>query len=151
MTTRKTNLFIALAVSILGLSALGGNNNQVTRPNKVWGHITIIVDLRDGSFEANGLEQQTHTGRTTHTVSGQMDLETGTILSGTGVLTAANGDEIFIGVGPYGEAIVTGGTGRFDGLKVTWTNTTVYNENVIVEWPFLIRSYDWMGEGTITY
>jgi hypothetical protein len=152
MNLNKTAMLIAQGACLLGLSTLGSDKNPVTRPNKVRGHITIVVDLRDGSFVANGVEQQTHMGRTTHTITGQMDLSPGKIVSGTGVLTAANGDEIFVGVDPdTGDAIVTGGSGRFEGVTITWTMMEVWNDEVTVEWPFLTRCYDWMGEGTITY
>jgi hypothetical protein len=149
---RNISIIALTALCIIGLSVVGSQKNPVTRPNKVWGHITIVVDLRDGSFEATGVEQQTHLGRTTHTISGQMDLGTGIILFGTGILTAANGDEVFVEIDPAtGDSVVTGGTGRFEGVTVTVGAPVIWNEEVTVEWPFLTRSYDFMGEGTITY
>ncbi|MCL4180771.1 MAG: hypothetical protein KJ072_23865 [Verrucomicrobia bacterium] len=54
------------------------------------------------------------------------------------VLRAANGDEIWADVFPYptgggGVAVITGGTGRFEGATGSWTSTWIEPPPLLVE------------------
>lgn len=114
MTARKAALFVTIATCIVGLSLLGAQKKLVERPLKGRVHNTVIVSLIDGSFEGVNTGNATHFGLHTVVVEGTMDLVSGEA-SGTGIGTAANGDQFFVEMLPDGTTSITGGTGRFEG------------------------------------
>lgn len=116
-TTRQTAIGIAaIAVCALGLPAVASLKNPVTRPVKVSGNMTLIVNPLNGAYQLTDWGQASHAGRYSDTATGVMNLLTGQFLSGQGTIVAANGDAIDWQVGAPNEVVYTGGTGRFQGI-----------------------------------
>jgi hypothetical protein len=155
-TLKVTNLtsLIILAASLLVRPALASPGNPVTRPVKVIeGHLTITIDPQTGNYHFTDSAWATHVGLAPNTGAGMLDLSTGLFVSGTGVITAANGDKLSWIVGTTPNTIVyTGGTGRFEavtgGLSVVVTSQTLLSVNLDGTLTFAMT---YAGEGTITY
>lgn len=95
MTSKRTNA-LSILVGPMILPVAGGDawaKDRVTRPFKGRGNVTMVINLRDGSLQSQGWGQATHIGRFTNRGSGVIDLSTGDGWA-TGLLTAANGDQI---------------------------------------------------------
>ena len=143
-----------LAACLVVRPAAASLKNPVTRPVKVIeGHLTITIDPQTGEYEFTDWAWATHVGLAPNFGAGFLDLESGLFLSGTGVVTAANGDTLSWEVGTTPNSIVyTGGTGRFEGvsggLSVIVTSQTLLSVNGDGTLTFLM-TYE--GEGTITY
>jgi len=149
MITKKHVMLITCGACILGLSALGSLKNPVTRPHKGVGQFHVVINVGnpmgtgDGSFDATGVGQGTHTGKFLSHLQGKVDpitLTPPTSGSLSGTVTAANGDQFFIRGEPDGSTTVTGGTGRFVGATGSQTSAVVGTPVV---------SYD-PGTGTLT-
>jgi hypothetical protein len=145
---------IALALCFLVQPAVASPGNPVPRPVKVIeGHLTITINPQTGAYQFTDWAWASHVGLSTNSGAGFLDLPTGTFISGTGVVIAANGDALTWEVGTTPNTIVyTGGTGRFEGatgsLAVVVTSQTLLSINDDGTLTFLMT---YTGEGTITY
>ncbi len=111
MIKQKHTTGLVLAVCLLGLPALAGEGEPVTRPHKVSGNATMVVNLQTWQWQMTDSGQATHIGLWTNTASGGMDA-TGSQY-GQGTIVAANGDTIdWVMLGDT--VTYTGGTGRFE-------------------------------------
>jgi hypothetical protein len=153
MIAKKHVVAVAVGACLLGLPSLSSQKNPVERPAKGVIHLTAVIDLEDGSFVATSVGHSTHAGRTTHTATGFMDLETGAIISSSGIIIASNGDEIWFKSLPDGTPVIWGGTGRFEGATGTQTLVEMWDLEVTFDPETNTRtmSYSARLEGTITY
>ena len=152
MITKKHVMLIALGACLVGLSVLGSTKNPVERPFKGVNHQTLVITLDNNGvpvvWEVFGTANCTHLGLSENQGGGTYNQD-GTP-KGTGVLTAANGDQLFWSGGVA--TAFTGGTGRFEGA--TGTVTTVSMEIVFrPDSPpgTLVGDIVIYNEGTITY
>jgi hypothetical protein len=124
---------------------------QVERPLTMQDHSQAVVSLVDGSLHAEASGVATHLGRHTIEGSGFMNLQTGEIWD-SGVITAANGDQIFYQHGA-GTVTFTGGTGRFEGVSGGFTIVTETVGDPVVD-PVagtMTMNFLWTATGTINY
>jgi len=163
MFKTKWSIVLALALCALLLPITGTGKDQVERPFKLHGENTVIADLEGFILHGNPVcpywtesesGEATHLGRYTSEGGGTINLATG-VVTGSGYVTAANGDELFwemtIQMGaPAGVVTFTGGTGRFAGASGLWTET-VTDESVVLEGYLLTIEHSLSGVGTITY
>ena len=113
----------ALAVCALVLPVVGSSKNPVERPYKGQSTITWIVSMVTGSAVGQELGVATHVGRYTNEATAVWDLNHFVILSGSGIVTAANGDQAFwtMTADQPGVVQVDGGTGRFENVTGSLT------------------------------
>jgi len=139
------------AVDNLTLNTEGPRpQHAVERPLKIDGHITLTVNLTTGNSTMMDWGEATHTGRFENQGTGHLNLTTGA-LTGSGTFTAANGDQVFW-VEEDNEIVVTGGTGRFEGI--TGGFRMAPTSDVVTTFPdanTMIMTYTYEGVGTITY
>jgi hypothetical protein len=153
MITKKHVMLITFGACILGLSALGSLKNPVTRPLKGQGHVTVVVNLVDGTWTSTEVANWTHFGLVTSIGTGYTDPQSGLPVGG-GTVTTANGEQLYWSC-PNSPAVtlINGGTGRFE--FVSGRITGVYFNVVYMPDPddpsLLIMDQDLYGEGTITY
>ena len=149
MSRTNWRIVLALAVCAALLSTTASAKDQVTRSIlHLQGNVTLVVDLSDWSFEAEDWGNASHGGRFTNQGWGYM--LPGGYLVGEGILTAANGDQLFWTMrGPT--CTFTGGTGRFEGA--TGGFIFVFGPpEITFEDGLMIVKFSYMGaEGTITY
>ncbi len=117
MSTKKCVALAMLAACVLARPALGSTKNPVERPIRCEATVTWTVNLLDGSATGHHLGVATHGGRFTAEGSAIWDLVNFFIVSGTGISTVANGDQLFWKMTPDQPMVIqfTGGTGRFEG------------------------------------
>jgi hypothetical protein len=144
---------IVTVVTMVGfIPATAGPNHAIPFKGSVDFTATSGTVLPDGSIFATvvGTGQVTHMGRVTADGTGVIHVDL--TASGTRVLTAANGDQVFLstegtfasffpptsGVGTF---TITGGTGRF--MNATGGGNLV----VVVDLTHFVETYD----GTIQY
>ena len=131
-------------------------DNQVPRPERIKGDGIIQVDLSNcdtNGYCASTLDswgESTHAGRYTNVASGSTRLSDLTFFA-NGVLTAANGDQIFWEENGTPEIVMTGGTGRFQGITGSFAFTKFDVQGITVEYPIVSVMVSFEGEGTITY
>ena len=151
MITKKPALVVTFAVCALALAVSAVAQRAVERPFKISGHITMTVDLTTGDTEVTDWGEATHGGRFLNQGTGHMDLATGS-LTGSGVWTAANGDQIFWESPETYVVECTGGTGRFE--NVTGGFVYVPSSNVVITMPdpnTMVVEFTYRGVGVITY
>jgi hypothetical protein len=154
LTATTAIAIVALAACLLVRPAAASLDNPVTRPVKVIeGHLMIVIDPQTGEYQFTDWAWATHVGLALNSGAGVLDLSTGQFISGSGVITAANGDTLSWVVGTTPNTIVyTGGTGRFEGvtggLLVVVTSQAFLSSNEDGTLTFLMT---YTGEGTITY
>lgn len=147
MNAKKHTVLVGLAVCALALAALGSAKNPV-RPMKGVGHLTITINLLDGTWQSQDWGTTSHTGKFTNHGEG-----TGYGTVGSGTATAANGDQLFwVGPGATSDAEWAGGTGRFEHATggFNWTPST----EPIVTQPdehTMVVSYTYDLDGVISY
>ncbi len=129
------------------------HGRAVTRTLKATVDVTITLDFNTGTWTGWEVGKCTHLGRFTNSSSGTLDPNTGAPAGGGGTITAANGDEVKWEFGPTGDALITGGTGRFEGATGIFVPGP--SENLKME-PgsepgILVVTYSYVGTGTITY
>jgi len=159
MSKTKRNIVLALALCGLLLPMTVRAKDLVERPFKLHSERTIIVDLRFYPICPWWIESEsgeaTHLGLYTNSGEGTVDLRTGES-TGSGEITAANGDIVYWDGYKSGDTLImtyTGGTGRFEGASgsVTIAFTTVA-AGPDPEYPWLYRiTFSFSGTGTITY
>ena len=141
-----------LAVCALVLPALASLDNPVTRPVKIHGNMTIVLNPRTGSAQFTDWGESTHTGLYTNSGWGVMNAA-GQYIAGAGTVVAANGDTIDYVMGPTPNMVTyIGGTGRFQGVTggfvATGTSRTPFVPNP--DGTVTFKS-TWVGFGEITY
>lgn len=142
-TAQKAVTMKAVLFSVLFLLLTTGFKSEVRQARPFSGAYQIYVTVLNPSppfikITASGAGNASHLGRSWYTSETVVDYSTlPVVLSGTVVLTAANGDELhtrFTGSPkPSGNGtetivrqfIVEGGTGRFEGASGSFTGTTV--------------------------
>ena len=140
-----------LAVCTLVVPAVASLDNPVTRPVKIHGNMTLVINPLTGSTQFTDWGESTHTGL--YTNSGWGVRNAAGFIAGEGTVVAANGDTIDYVMGPTPNTVTyIGGTGRFQGVTggfvATGTSSTppVLNPDGTVT----IES-TWVGFGEITY
>lgn len=142
-----------LALCTLALTSLAGDRNPVTRPFKVKGDFVFIVNQDPATLgEAVGISEGkgSHVGKFLVHTTGSFDFESGDFV-GEGVLTSANGDQIYFKMRNLGWVEFTGGTGRFVNVAGGHTIEPIAppeQGDVDGQWTV---SFSYTGEGTITY
>lgn len=156
MITKKQMLIVSLTVCALALVALGAGQKAVDRPFKIDGNLTLTIDARTcansvctGSSEDWG--EATHIGRYSNRAE-VLSYNTVTgMITGSGTLTAANGDQLFWERNDH-VFTFTGGTGRFEeaegGFEITHPAAVPdYSQYP----PLVISTHTYRGVGRITY
>jgi hypothetical protein len=112
-----------------------------------------MVEPTTGAFQLTDWGWASHTGLFTNEGTGILNLATGEFLSGSGVLVAADGDELhweLAGVPNF--VSYTGGTGRFTGatggFPAVITSQELLSVNGDGTWTLAVT---YIGTGTITY
>jgi hypothetical protein len=149
MTRKMTIAILVLALCALLLPSTLIAKKLVERPNRVEGHTTVRVNLSNGTWVSEDWGVGTHTGRFTNEGSGWM-LPDG-FTSGSGIVTAANGDQLFWHSEVQGAVTISGGTGRFEGATGVITTGLDDPPEITFENGTMIIKYTYTGTGTITY
>jgi len=146
---------------MLLLAVSASQKNPVTRPHKGVGQFHVVINVGnppgsgDLSFVATGVGTGTHTGKFQSYLEGLVTLtDYGPVpTSGTGTITAANGDQLFMEVEPSGSDLITGGKGRFNGATGHFTATNIGDPVVAYDQATGTLTVDatQVIEGTITY
>ncbi len=150
----KWKMVLALAVWAVLLSAIAiaqNKQNKVPQPRsfEIRGDVTQIVDLTDESTVIEDRGKASHAGRFTSQGIGQWGTEGP--LSGVGVLTSANGDQLFW-ESAGSTFTMTGGTGRFEGASGGFTTVPLeVRTSFDSEQNVMIVETSYSGAGTITY
>jgi hypothetical protein len=116
---------------------------------------TETIHLLTGEVDTQGHGQATHLGKYQLEAHGFVDLEKGEA-SGSGFLTAANGDKVFIESKLQGDVSImtfTGGTGRFEGATGTIIPTPTSVPILTVDLGTMTATLKgtYTAVGTITY
>ncbi len=135
-------------VCSLALAAVGSAESPVPRPVKLAGHVTVTVDLSDGTCQFQEWGEATGLGCYTNEGSGT---DYGAV--GSGVATGANGDQVFWRMpGSEWHTEITGGTGRFAGItggfNQVWQSDPEIN---LLDANTMVVTYTYTGIGTVIY
>jgi hypothetical protein len=156
MKTSTRRFLVALAICMLLPIATTSAKDQVTRPFKMSAHSQMVVDLTscDPMYAPFGCAYVAHAeGVATH--MGQVTAyEAGIVAPMTwGVMTAANGDELFYDFNSMSSVVtITGGTGRFEGATGEIILETELVSSVFDPVEMTItNTLVWTGSGTLTY
>ncbi len=155
MNITKNIALAALAACALASPVLASKKNPIERPSKAEATVTWTVNMLTGSAIGHHTGVATHAGRFTAEGTAIWDLENLVILSGSGVSTAADGDQIYWKMTPDQPDVVQwdGGTGRF--VNATGSAPTVASAlvNSQVDWDTMTMTMTvtYRLEGTITY
>ena len=155
MSMTKRNIVLVIAVCALVLPTTLIAKKQVTRPFKISGNMTVVLDLTTMTWEMEDWGEATHMGRYANQGSGfttDLSLANG---AGSGVNTVANGDQAFwdiVADGGVWTVTFTGGTGRFTGASGSFI--AVPSGIVVAAGPGpaeLTYTLTYTGNGTITF
>jgi len=155
MSKTSRNIVLVLAVCVLVLPAPLVAKKQVTRPFKISGNMTLVLDLTTMAWEMEDWGQATHMGRYANEGSGSVADASLADGAGSGVNTVASGDGVFwhiVADGGVWTVTFTGGTGRFAGA--TGSFIAVPGAMVVAAGPGpaqLTYTLAYTGNGTITY
>ncbi len=152
MIAKKHTLTVTLAVCTLALATLGIAEQSIERPFIIDGHMTITVNLTTGRGVSMDWGEATHLGRYDSQGSIELNLETGEVITWSGVVTAADGDKIFWVVQPGDKIEFTGGTGHFE--NVTGGAQAIPLSEDIITFPdanTMVETFTYKGVGRITY
>lgn len=108
---------VILLVGSLALPVGAKDKKQVTRPLKAAGVMTVRytpISPTTAIFHNEEDGNATHAGRYHNVADGTMDLLTFQTLTGSGTITAANGDTIHWVFEAGSRYLIAGGTGRFE-------------------------------------
>ncbi len=143
-------MFTAIAVCAIALPVLASIKNPVTRPLKIQGNCTLVVELLSGEYKLTEWGEVSHGGRYSNTGSGLM--VDGIMISGSGTSVMADGSTIdWHFVGPL-HAVFENGTRRLQGATawqkstITWQSDPVFNGDGTMT----IR-FTHVGIGEVTY
>ena len=148
MITRKHTLIVAFAICAVAFLALGASQENVERPFKIEGNVTVTINLTNGHMTSVDWGESTHCGRYLNQGTGRMNPAGGFIQNGTG--TCANGDQLFW-TQQNTHVVFTGGTGRFENVKGGFEYVpfdTVATED---DPNTRILTFKYHGVGTVSY
>ena len=144
-----------LTAGALALQAWGNPAHPVARP--FWGIATVTWTINMLTGEATGNE----TGAATYlgnylnesTAIYSTDPANFGIVSATGTVTTADGDQCFWVMTPDqpGVVQVTGGTGRFEGLTGELAAVSSEEPIISVAFPIMTVTLTYKAAGTLTY
>lgn len=156
MVTKRRLIIFSFVVCVLVVAALGVSKSMQERPFKISGDIRLTIDITTCSAAGvcyalrEDWGEATHLGRYTSVATGVMvNVITGYV-GGSGVMTAANGDQLFWD--KNGDSLtITGGTGRFDNASGEF-DTSHPPATVTYPNPYTaVVTHPFQGSGTITY
>lgn len=159
---------LILAVAALSPASASGDASGTALPIKATFSNTTVLDLATLTFHYEGTVLDSHLGKSTFEGEGSIVPTSFTTFnqSDSGVVTAANGDELFGTNAETGTALprglvfggaeetlvqtITGGTGRFANATGTLTGRfkSVF---VSLAWPFVTYGVHGSSEGSISY
>jgi hypothetical protein len=152
----KQHLTLATLVACaLAFPALGSTKNPVERPYRGEATVTWVVNLLGGRATGQETGVATHIGLYTNESSAIWDLDNFVIVSATGTVTAANGEQVFWKMTPDQPGIVqvTGGTGRFKNASGSLAAVPPLKPIVTVDGTTMTMTMTitYRAVGTITY
>jgi hypothetical protein len=161
MFKSKWNIFLVLLACTLLLPSTAYSKHPVERPIMIKGNLTITFhDSHISGFEVEAFSQTgvaTHLGKYTTELNGvDYVFEDGDYMNGRHflniVLTAANGDQLFMTYQYYGMMpwTITGGTGRFVGANGSMSSVILGPVTTIGGF-WREDSFSYVAVGTITY
>ena len=157
MRILKVRILVLVVLIITVCVFLGAGQKQVERPFKISGDITLTINLLTCdaagvcSAEREDWGEATHLGRYSSVATyAQVNVVT-SYVSGSGVMTAANGDQVFWE--KDGDSLtITGGTGRFENATGEFeTSHPTPTVTPIPDTPYVVVTHPFSGSGTITY
>ena len=144
---------VALTLCMFLTATAGDKGVPVTRPYWFHGHSTFVINLQTGEVTYSGIGEAAHVGRAENVASGYIDPND--VLHLVGTVTSASGENIFWTVddvqGPNTLLVLTGGTGRFEGVTGELNSWQTENEVQLLEWPLLTITSDQTAWGWISY
>ena len=157
MSRTKYIALATVAALTLAIPALGGTKNPVARPYLGHSTITWTVNMLTGSATAYETGEATHLGLYINEASAIYSLDPASfgIVSATGTVTAADGDQCFwiMTSDQPGVVQVTGGTGRFEGVT-GWLAAVSMEEPIIAIDPATMTmtiTITYTAAGTLVY
>lgn len=157
----KTNCWSAISVvaaCAVVLPTLGSVKNPIERPLKVSESVVWEVDLITGYATGIGQGEGSHVGRYQNEAQAvwSLDFSPGGyfgIVEGTGVVTSANGDQLFWKMTPDQLGVVQfeGGTGRFQGVSGALDATTILSVSTDQQGMTLFLQLEYHSSGDIIY
>lgn len=151
MLRRACQLVAILAICLLVRSTSASAKKPVERPIRTMASVTVVVDLVLGTYETVEVGECTHFGRFTNRGWGVLAPDGSGPASGAGVITTANGDQVFWTNAPGG-AEITGGTGRFEFATGYMLAGPAQDYEMVPGDPgTMIVTYSYVGFGRITY
>ncbi len=148
MIRKRHALVVAFALCVVVLVALGAPQKSVERPFKIDGYLAATINTKTGAGVGVDWGEATHVGRYENAMTLQYFPQDH--VTGSGTLTAANGDKLFW-IRADHVFTFTGGTGRFAGATGGFVIThppaviTPAGDNTVV------ATHPYSGVGTITY
>jgi len=151
----KTIIVLFVALAMIGWTAGVTAKDLVERPLRLQLSGTETASLVTGYVETQGWGECAHLGRFQLRAEGFVDWITGDSF-GSGIITAANGDQVFFESTQSGGAYIitfTGGTGRFHGVTGTVIPTLTSIPVITVDLATMTATITStsMAVGTITY
>ena len=144
---------LGVVACILLAATAGDPGRPVTRPYWFHGHSTFVINLETSEVTYSGIGEAAHVGRAGNVASGYIDAAN--VLHLVGTVTGASGENIFWTVddvqGPNTLLVLTGGTGRFEGVTGELNSWQTKNEVQVLEWPLLTITSDQTAWGWISY
>ena len=128
-----------LAVCALMVPALGSQKKLPTRPIKVKGNMTVVVNPLTGFCTITDWGEGTHVGRYWNTGSGYLSPEPAFVAGSGTVIAADDRSSIDWMIGAPNTVVYTGGKGRFQGITGGFVATPT-SESAPVD----------NGDGTVT-
>jgi hypothetical protein len=131
-------------------------DNQVERPFHIGGDLVVWVNLltcdtnKNCEFVSQDWGEATHFGRFTNQSAGTVNLNDGTTFA-TGVITAANGDQIYFERDGGLRVMVKSGTGRFQNATGEFVFTELKTVGESLDFPILTLKATYKGIGIIQY
>jgi hypothetical protein len=157
MRILKVRILVLIVLSLTYCVLLGAGQHPVERPFQISGDITLTIDLRTCS-PTTGIcsavredwGEATHVGRYSSIATNVLvNVVTGYV-SGSGVMTAANGDQLFWEKG--GDFLtITGGTGRFQNATGEFETSHPPAAIAYPDPATAVVTHTFEGSGTITY
>ncbi|MCY2952531.1 MAG: hypothetical protein NTU53_11220 [Planctomycetota bacterium] len=150
MLWHKWHILSALTVSLLLQGASASEKNPVQRPLRAMSDVTVVLDFATSTYESAEEGECAHFGRYVNKGGGVIDAG-GNPTSGGGIITTANGDQVFWQMAS-GRAEITGGSGRFEfatGYMLPGPPQDM--QMVWVDDHTLVITYSTIGTGKITY
>jgi hypothetical protein len=155
MITKKHIALATLVACALAFPAFGSTKNPVERPFRGEATVTWVVNMLNGSATGQETGVGTHLGLYTNESSAIWDLNNFVIVSGTGVVTTADGEQAFWRMTPDQPGIVqvTGGTGRLENVTGSLEAVPPLEPIITVDWTTMTMTMTitYTAVGTLTY